>query len=131
MICLKILAHHLLAKSLIGPELSLKNYPTRAVTGSKWDGSEMNWQQKPEHYAAVHFHEDDIYDFEWDTDFKFKIPERYAIRDIYLMRIEGEGHEDSMPFFVAPKNQKDKNQSMRFNIYLHLFNLRKPCSSRL
>ena len=61
-------------KSIIGPDLLLKNFPTRAVTGSEWDGSEMNWQHKPEHYAAIHFHDDDIYDFEWDTDFKFKIP---------------------------------------------------------
>jgi N,N-dimethylformamidase len=99
----------LLAKSIIGPELLLKNFPTRAVTGSKWDGSEMNWQQKPEHYAAVLFHDDDIYDFEWDTDFKFKIPENMP-SGIYLMRIEGEGHEDSMPFFVAPKIKKIKTK---------------------
>ena len=46
--------------SIIGPRLLLKNFPTRAVTGSKWDSSEMNWQHKPKHYAAIHFHEDDI-----------------------------------------------------------------------
>ena len=62
------------SKSIIGPDFFFKNFPTRAVTSSQWDGSEMNWQHKPEHYAAVHFHDDDIYDFEWDTDFKFKIP---------------------------------------------------------
>ena len=96
-------------KSTIGPTLELKNFPTRAVTSSKWDGSEMNWQHKPDHYAAIHFHNDDIYDFEWDTDFKFKIPNNMP-SGIYVMKIEGEGYEDSMPFFVAPKIKKIKNK---------------------
>ena len=79
----------------------LKNFPTRAVTSSKWDGSEMNWQNKSIHYAAIHFHEDDIYDFEWDSDFKLTIPKNMP-SGIYVMRIYCDGHEDAMPFFVAP-----------------------------
>jgi len=96
-------------KSTIGPTLELKNFPTRAVTSSKWDGSEMNWQHKPDHYSAIHFHNDDIYDFKWDTDFKFKIPNNMP-SGIYVMKIEGEGYEDSMPFFLAPKIKKIKNK---------------------
>ena len=95
--------------SIIGPKLLLKNFPTRAVTSSKWDSSEMNWQHKPSHYAAIHFHNDDIYDFEWDTDFKFKIPNNMP-SGIYIMKIKGEGNEDSMPFFVAPKINKTKSK---------------------
>ena len=95
--------------SIIGPKLLLKNFPTRAVTSSKWDSSEMNWQNKPDHYAAIHFHDDDIYDFEWDTDFKFKIPNNMP-SGIYIMRIKGEGNEDSIPFFVAPKINKIKSK---------------------
>ena len=96
-------------KSNIGPNLLLINFPTRAVTSSKWDGSEMNWQHKPDHYAAIHFHDDDIYDFEWDTDFKFKIPNNMP-SGIYIMKIKGEGNEDSIPFFVAPKINKTKSK---------------------
>ena len=95
--------------SIIGPKLLLKNFPTRAVTSSKWDSSEMNWQHKLGHYAAIHFHDDDIYDFEWDTDFKFKIPNNMP-SGIYIMKIKGEGNEDSMPFFVAPKIKKTKSK---------------------
>ena len=95
--------------SIIGPKLLLKNFPTRAVTSSKWDSSEMNWQHKPDHYAAIHFHDDDIYDFEWDTDFKFKIPNNMP-SGIYVMRIEGEGYQDAIPFFVAPKINKTKSK---------------------
>ena len=96
-------------KSKIGPALTLKNFPTRAVTSSKWNGSEMNWQHKPEHYSAIHFHDDDIYDFEWNTDFKFKIPSNMP-SGVYVMKIKGEGYEDSMPFFVAPKIKKIKSK---------------------
>ena len=95
--------------SIKGPKLLLKNYPTRAVTGSKWDSSEMNWQHKPEHYAAIHFHEDDIYDFEWKTDFKFIIPKNMP-SGIYVMRISCEDYEDAMIFFVAPAIGKTKTK---------------------
>ena len=83
------------------PELELINFPTRAVKSSMWDGSEMNWAHKPEHYAAVHFHEDDIYDFGWETDFTFEIPKNMD-SGIYLMRIKCEDNEDAIPFFVCP-----------------------------
>jgi N,N-dimethylformamidase len=52
----------------------LLNLPTRAVRGSRWTGEETNWQHAPRHYAAVHFHEDDLYDCGWQTDFMVAIP---------------------------------------------------------
>jgi len=90
--------------SVIGencPNINLVNSPTRGVKGAFWDGSEHNWRHKPEHYAAIHFHEDDIYDFGWETDFSFKIPTTMS-SGIYVMRISTDGHEDAMPFFVCP-----------------------------
>lgn len=89
----------------VGPMLELVNFPTRAVTSSKWDATEMCWRHKPEHYAAIHFHEDDIYDFEWETDFSFKIPQDMP-SGIYVMRIKSDMGEDAIPFFVcAPKGK--------------------------
>ena len=90
-----------IAQAKIGPDLRLVIFPTRAVTSSAWDGSEMNWTQKPEHYAAIHFHQDDIYDFEWDTDFSFTIPDGMP-SGAYVMRLDCEGHKDAIPFFVCP-----------------------------
>jgi N,N-dimethylformamidase len=87
-------------KALAGPNLTLINFPTRAVTGSIWDGSEMNWIHKTAHYAAIHFHEDDIYDFEWDTDFAFTVPDAMP-SGVYIMRLECEGQYDAIPFFVT------------------------------
>lgn len=93
--------------ALAGPELELINYPTRAVTGAAWDGSEMNWTHKPAHYAAIHFHQDDIYDFGWDTDFSFTLPDDIP-SGVYVMRISCDGHEDAIPFFVCPPLGKPK-----------------------
>lgn len=87
--------------SKLGPDLTLINFPTRAITSSDWDGSEMCWRHKPAHYAAIHFHDDDIYDFEWQTDFTFKVPDNMP-SGVYVMRTHCEGHSDAMPFFVCP-----------------------------
>ncbi|MCG6882884.1 MAG: N,N-dimethylformamidase large subunit [Silicimonas sp.] len=84
-----------------GPDLRLVNFPARAMTSSAWDGSEMNWVHRPAHYAAIHFHQDDIYDFGWDTDFTFTVPEDMA-SGVYVMRLECGEHYDAIPFFVCP-----------------------------
>ena len=88
-------------KAHTGPDLLLRNAPTRGVTGCKWDATEFCWRHKPAHYAAILFHDDDIYDFGWDRDFEFVVPDDMP-SGIYIMRIEAEGHYDAMPFFVCP-----------------------------
>lgn len=89
------------AHAVVGPSLELINFPTRAVTSSAWDGSEMNWNHRPEQYAAIHFHQDDIYDFGWDTDFTFTIPDGMP-SGAYVMRLDCGACEDAIPFFVCP-----------------------------
>ncbi|MEQ1613262.1 MAG: N,N-dimethylformamidase beta subunit family domain-containing protein, partial [Hyphomicrobiaceae bacterium] len=54
---------------------TLVNQPTRAVTGSKWDGSEMSWKHAPQHYGAIHFHADDIDDCKWPVTHEWAVPE--------------------------------------------------------
>ncbi|MGH1483530.1 MAG: N,N-dimethylformamidase beta subunit family domain-containing protein [Geminicoccales bacterium] len=80
---------------------NLVNLPARAMTGSAWDGNEMCWRHVPEHYAAIHFHEDDIYDFGWQTDFSYTIPDDLP-SGIYAARIGAGEHADAIPFFVCP-----------------------------
>lgn len=87
--------------SQAGPALTLVNFPARAVTGVNWDATEMNWSHRPDHYAAIHFHQDDIYDFGWDTDFTFTIPDDMP-SGIYVMRLECDGEREAIPFFVCP-----------------------------
>ncbi len=88
-----------------GPDLDLINAPTRAVTGSRWDGSEMNWSHKPAHYNAIHFHQDDIYDAGWDTDFTYTLPDDIP-SGVYIMRLRCDDHEDAIPFFVCPPTRE-------------------------
>ena len=80
---------------------ALVNFPMRAVTGSNWSGRNMCWRHAAEEYAAVHFHDDDICDFGWRTDFCFKIPAAMP-SGAYVMHIEADGERDSLPFFVCP-----------------------------
>ncbi|MBM84939.1 MAG: N,N-dimethylformamidase large subunit [Rhodospirillaceae bacterium] len=84
----------------------LVNLPTRAVTGSAWDGSCFAWTQNPAHYAAIHFHDDDLYDCEWETDFSFTAPDDMKSA-VYAVRLEtSDGEKDMIPFFLtAPKNR--------------------------
>ena len=88
-----------------GPSLILYNSPTRAVTGMNWDASEFCWRHKPEHYAAIHFHEDDIYEFDWEYDFELVVPANMP-SGAYVMRLTVDKGYDAIPFFVcAPKHK--------------------------
>ena len=92
----------------IGPckfHAKLVNHPTRGVTGSSWNGDEMCWRHAPSQYAAIHFHEDDIYDFGWTSDFQLKIPEQMP-SGIYGVRLRCDKYEDTIVFFVCPKKNK-------------------------
>ena len=84
-----------------GQELCLVNAPIRAVRCGLWDASEMCWRHKPQHYAAIHFNEDAIFDFDWETSFSFELPKSMP-SGVYVMRISSGKHEDAMPFFVCP-----------------------------
>lgn len=79
----------------------LVNLPTRGVAGNVWNGDEHNWQNKPAHYAAIHFHEDDLYDCAWQTDFEFRLPDDIS-SGVYAIRLHAESEEYYIPFAVRP-----------------------------
>lgn len=87
----------------------LLNHPARAMTGATWDGSEMNWRHRPDHYGAIHFHEDDIIDFGWETDLRFTIPEDLP-SGAYAIRIADGEYHDWLPFFVLPPKGRPRNR---------------------
>ena len=80
---------------------TLINFPARAMTGANWDGTEMCWRHLPHQYGAIHFHEDDIYDFEWETDFSFLLPNDLQ-SGVYGIRLEQGDQHDTIPLFVCP-----------------------------
>ena len=85
------------------------NAPKRAVTGFHWDGSAHSWQQDPSHYGAIHFHDDDLYDCGWQSDFTLTIPADLK-SGIYCAELKQQGPdgeiEDMIPFYVRPPRGK-------------------------
>ncbi|MCY4119749.1 MAG: N,N-dimethylformamidase large subunit, partial [Acidobacteria bacterium] len=79
----------------------LVNLPTRAMKGSKWSGREQCWRHAPAEYGAIHFHEDDLHDCGWETDFAFTVPADLR-SGAYAVRLQCGEHEDMIPFFVLP-----------------------------
>lgn len=85
----------------------LVNLPTRAVRGCRWDGTAMDWTSEPRHYGAIHFHEDDLSDCRWETDFKLLIPEGTP-SGAYGLRLRQSGAQDVLPFYVLPARDAEK-----------------------
>ena len=75
--------------------------PTRAMTGHNWTGEEMCWERRPDHYAAIHFHDDDVYDAGWTKSFDWRVPE--GLRSgVYCAHIFNDAGEEFIPFVVRP-----------------------------
>lgn len=75
------------------------NLPSRATTGSNWNGTEHDWRHAPDQYGAIHFHDDDVHDCAWETDFTFTVPDALS-SGIYAARLTHGEHEYRIPFFV-------------------------------
>jgi hypothetical protein len=86
-----------------GAEGRLVNGPTRAVTGHDWDGMESDWTKAKNGYGAIHFHEDDIDDAAWETDFSINLPSnlRSGVYAIEIEAVNGNA-KDTVPFYVRP-----------------------------
>src|SRR5262245_41562920 len=79
----------------------LVNLPARAMMGATWAGEEMCWRHAPEQYGAIHFHDDDLYDCGWATDFTYTVPD--GLRSgVYAVRLRAGDVEDMIPSFVRP-----------------------------
>ncbi|MCP4382228.1 MAG: LamG domain-containing protein [Hyphomicrobiales bacterium] len=84
-----------------GSDGAVVNMPTRAVTGHNFTGEEMCWRHKPEHWSAIHFHDDDIYDAGWQVDFEFTVPADLR-SGIYAARLWADEEEQFITFVVRP-----------------------------
>jgi N,N-dimethylformamidase len=79
----------------------LVNMPMRAATGHLWNGGEFDFNHAPSEYGAIHFHDDDLEDAGWETDFEWNVPVG-ARSGFYAARIRSGDREDHIPFFVRP-----------------------------
>lgn len=71
----------------------------RAVTSHSWTGLSDSFVETPDQYAAVHFHEDDMFESNWNYTFEFTLPDELD-SGVYVVRFAAEGAEDRYPFFV-------------------------------
>ena len=79
----------------------LINTPTRAMRGSTWTGEEHSFRHAPEHYGAIHFHDDDLDDCRWPATHAITIPEGLK-SDAYALMLEAGDTRENIPFFVVP-----------------------------
>ncbi len=80
---------------------TLVNMPTRGVTGHNWTGRQTHFALAPDEYGAIHFHEDDLTDARWETDFSLTVPEGLP-SGIYAAHLRSPAGEDHVPFVVRP-----------------------------
>lgn len=81
------------------------NRPTRAMKGSRWDGTAHRWTDDPTHYAAIHFHEDDVVDCGWADDIVLSIPPEWQ-SGVYCGRFHQGDDTAYATFFVLPAKGK-------------------------
>lgn len=84
-----------------GHDGRLVNRPTRVVTGRSWKGTEIDFRRVPEQYGAIHFHDDDLDDAEWETSFTWEVPDDLA-SGVYGIELDSAAGEDVVPVFVRP-----------------------------
>lgn len=95
--------HDLSGNNLNGTAI---NMPDRAVIGVHWDRSMgSDWQHARVGYSACYFHDDDLYDCEWTSDFSYAIPSDLP-SGVYAVRLQHGDFEGYIPFFVAPEKNK-------------------------
>jgi len=77
------------------------NLPARGMTGANWTGDVTQFPYAPEQYGAIHFHDDDLDDANWETDFTFTIPTTLP-SGVYAARLRAGDDVDHIPFVVRP-----------------------------
>ncbi|KAK2756187.1 hypothetical protein FQN54_005595 [Arachnomyces sp. PD_36] len=98
----------------------LINAPTRAVKGHDWDGSEPDWTKAKYGYGAIHFHEDDLDDAKWQTDFSLIIPST-ARSGAYAVEVEcSNGASDMITFFVRPNPASTARVALVLSTFTYL-----------
>ncbi|UYW32626.1 LamG domain-containing protein [Methylorubrum extorquens] len=85
-------------------DATLVNCPNRAMTGYNWSGQNFDWKHAPQEYGAISFHDDDVDDARWTSDFAWVLPETGVKSRFYAAKLTTpEGDEEFIPFWVVPR----------------------------
>ncbi|SKB06371.1 N,N-dimethylformamidase beta subunit family domain-containing protein [Aeromicrobium choanae] len=83
---------------------TLRNWPARAAAGHGHDGSEIDYRMAPDLYDAVHFHDDDIVDLDWDSTLTAQVPAG-ARPGFYAATLSTGTRRERIPFIVRRPDQ--------------------------
>ncbi|KAJ5206511.1 Concanavalin A-like lectin/glucanase subgroup [Penicillium cf. griseofulvum] len=98
----------------------LINAPTRAVKGYNWDGTQPDWTKASYGYGAIHFHEDDLDDAKWSTNFTITIPST-ARSGAYAVEVKtADGTSDMITFFVRPNPSSTAKVALVMTTFTYL-----------
>jgi N,N-dimethylformamidase len=94
----------------------LVHLPARGMKGWNWTGEAHSWAAKPEHYGAIHFHCDDLYDAGWETSVELTIPADlrsgpYALHVSCGESDEAATREAYLAFFVRPPRAREMRKN--------------------
>lgn len=85
----------------------LVNSPTRAIRGYDYDHHLIgySWKDATYGFGAIHFHDDDLDDADWETDLRFTVPLniRSGAYAVEVSDAEDPKLVDAVVFFVRPK----------------------------
>ncbi len=81
--------------------------PLRGVTGHNWDNRVMNFAHARDQYNAIYFHDDDLVDAGWGTDFSYTVPDNLQ-SGVYAAHVQTKSGDEYIPFFVRPGANSDR-----------------------
>jgi hypothetical protein len=87
-----------IAPAFTGAAGRILNGGERGVTGRNWDGTSDSFLEKPDHYCALQFHDDDMAESGWTYDLEFRLPETLT-SGVYAVR---RGRAQSLSALRAP-----------------------------
>ena len=80
--------------------LEIVNLPTFCVRSPRWDGSSFDPRHVPDHYDAIHCHDDDMHRVDWPARASIAVPPD-APSGIYACEMMYEGGSERIVFFVS------------------------------
>lgn len=103
--------------------------PKRAVRGARWNGQVFDWRQAPDHYAAIHFHRDDLIDAGWEVDARIELPASlppgiYAVRAVCEGTVAGDALTRGiamLPLFVRASTAEVSLSGVRVAVVFPTF----------
>lgn len=80
--------------------LTVHNSPTFCLSSLRWDGTSYDPKQAPQHYDAIHCHDDDMPALDWPVSYEFTVPDN-AEAGVYAFQAHCDSGTEDIVFFVA------------------------------